>query len=210
MRVLIGCEYSGITRESFASLGWDAWSCDLLDTEIPGKHIKGNLLDILNDSWDLLIAHPPCQYLSYAGIGHWNKEGRLEKRLEALNFFAALWQSDIKHICLENPKSCAHPVIASYTQQIQPYYFGDPYIKTTWLWLKNLPKLTYSEKDTLFEKKSVVEPTGFWVNSSNSYRTKKKEISVGTRNAKERARSFPCIARAMAEQWTKYILKINL
>lgn len=207
MRVLIGCEYSGITREAFASLGWDAWSCDLLDTEIPGKHKIGDLLDILNDGWDLLIAHPPCTYISYVGTAHWNKVGRIEKRLEALDFFRQLWEADIKHICLENPKSCASPVIAKYTQQIQPYYFGDPYIKTTWLWLKNLPKLTYSETDTIFEKKSVVEPIGYWVNSSNFYKIKRKEMSFGTSNAKERARSFSGIARAMAEQWTEYILK---
>ena len=96
------------------------------------------------------IFHPPCTYISYAGIAHWNNPDRLQKRLKALSFFAALWESDIKMICIENPKGCASPTIAKYSQIIQPYYFGDSHLKTTCLWLKNLPLLEWTEKNTLF------------------------------------------------------------
>ncbi len=139
MRVLIACEFSGIVREAFKAKGHDAWSCDLLDTEIPGQHIQGDVIEQLDKGWDLMIGHPPCTYISYAGVAHWNNPGRVFKRLEALDFFAQLWEAPIDKICLENPKSCASPVIAKYSQEVQPYYFGDNQLKTTWLWLKNLP-----------------------------------------------------------------------
>jgi hypothetical protein len=213
MRVLIGCEYSGIVRDEFSKLGHDAWSCDLLPTEseltrAEGKHVQGDVRSLLRDGWDLFIAHPPCTYLSYAGDAHWNKPGRLRERLKALEFFAELYEAPISRICLENPRSCASPAIAKYTQQIQPYYFGDPCLKTTWLWLKNLPKLTYSDENTLFEQKTSVEPKGYWVDSSSNYKMKRftpSKETRGLRDAKARAKSFPGIARAMAEQWTNYI-----
>jgi len=135
---------------------------------------------------------------------YWNMQGRMRKRLEALDFFAKLWEADIPYICLENPKSCASPVIAKYTQQIQPYFFGDPYLKTTWLWLKNLPKLKHINENTIFEQKTYVEPIGYLVQSGSNYKTNKFEIK-GVRNNKKRAKSFPGIAKAMAEQWTEYI-----
>ena len=218
MRALIGCEYSGVVRDEFSKLGWDAWSCDILPTESEltkqeGKHYQCDIFEVLYQDWDLLIAHPPCKYLSFVGTFHWNEPGRTQRRLEALDFFAKLWEADIHHICLENPKSCASPVIAKYTQQIQPYYFGDPYLKTTWLWLKNLPKLKYSNENTLFEQKTGVEPIGYWVNSSSNYKIKRfvpdKEIK-GKNSAKERAKSFPGIAHAMAEQWTEYFKNSNI
>ena len=139
MRVLVACEFSGRVRDAFAKRGHYAMSCDLLPSETPGNHYQGDVFDVIGDGWDLMIGHPPCTYLSYAGIAHWNNPGRLEKRLDALQFFAALWSAPINRICLENPKGCASPTIAKYTQEIQPFYFGDRDFKTTWLWLKNLP-----------------------------------------------------------------------
>jgi hypothetical protein len=213
MRVLVACEYSGTVRDAFENAGWDAWSCDLLPTEseqtkASGKHVQGNVLHLLHENWDLMIAHPPCTYLSFAATLSWNNKGRVYKRLEALKFFADLWECDIPHICIENPKGCASPVIAKYSQQIQPYFWGDPFIKTTWLWLKNLPMLTYYKDGDLFNSKSVVEPKGYWVNASGNYKIKRfvptKEIK-GLNNSKERARFFPGIARAMAGQWTDYL-----
>ena len=154
MRVLVACEFSGIVRDAFAARGHHAWSCDLLPTEKPGRHIRGNVVGILKDNWDLMIAHPPCTYLSYAGIAHWNKPGRCKKRLAALEFFRKLWCAPINKICIENPKGCASPTIAKYTQVIQPYYFGDREQKTTLLWLKNLPLLIHNAEDTMFEKRT--------------------------------------------------------
>ncbi|MCL2597977.1 MAG: hypothetical protein FWD66_10095 [Paludibacter sp.] len=148
--------------------------------------------------------------MSYAGTPHWNEPGRIEKRLQALDFFRKLWELPIEHICIENPKGCASPIIAKYSQIIQPYYFGEPFYKTTCLWLKNLPKLTYENKDTLFEKKSSVEPTLYYVNSGSRYTAKMKDVVYkGTSNSKKRALTFQGIANAMADKWTEYFIKKN-
>lgn len=206
MRVLIACEYSGTVRDAFSLKGHDAWSCDILPTESEltkkeDKHIQGNVLSVLGDGWDLMIGHPPCNYISYAGTSSWNNPGRVFKRLEALYFFAQLWEAPIDKICLENPKSCASPVIAKYSQEIQPYYFGEEHIKTTWLWLKNLPLLQHYESDTLFNNRTHSDkPEPLKVD--NTERGKKRYFTeAATRDPKERARFWPKIADAMAQQW---------
>ena len=201
MRVLVACEFSGIVRDAFIERGHDAMSCDLLPTERPGPHYQGDVLDIINDGWDMMIGHPPCNYISFAGTGSWNEPGRVFKRLEALEFFAKLWEAPIPKICLENPKSCASPVIAKYTQEIQPYYFGDPHMKTIWLWLKGLPPLQYSHTDSLFQKRTATEKP-LPISIDNTVHKKKRYFTdAKIRNPKERARFWPGIARAMAEQW---------
>lgn len=131
MRILIACEFSGIVREAFRKKGHDVWSCDLLDTEIPGKHIKGDVLKILNDGWDLMIAHPPCTYLSNAGIAWFNEEKygekavlRKQKRLEAFDFFMKFVNSPIEKICIENPVGWANSHFRKPDQVIQPYFLG--------------------------------------------------------------------------------------
>ena len=141
MRVLVACEESQVVTNAFRKRGHEAFSCDLQECSggHPEWHFQQDVFEVIDMGWDLMIAHPPCTYISYAGTASWNNEGRVFKRLEALNFFAKLWTAPIDKICLENPKSCASPVVAKYTQEIQPYYFGDEYQKTTWLWLKNLP-----------------------------------------------------------------------
>ena len=203
MKVLIACEFSGIVRDAFLEKGHDAMSCDLLPTEKPGPHYQGDVFDIINDGWDMMIGHPPCTYISYAGTRHWNKPGRVFDRLEALTFFARLWEAPIDRICLENPKSCASPVIAKYSQEIQPYYFGDSDRKTTWLWLKNLPPLVHIRSDGLFDDCTHVpppEPSGISKSGKKLYRTEYMGGPSSDR-AKNRARTFPGIARAMADQW---------
>lgn len=199
MRVLIACEFSGIVRDAFAARGHDAWSCDLLPTKRPGNHIQGDVLEILADGWDLMIAHPPCTYISFAGTQVWNSPGRWKLRLAALDFFGRLWDAPIEKICLENPKSCASPVIAKYTQEIQPYYFGDADMKTTWLWLRNLPPLDHYEENTLFALRTHVgRPKPLSVESTGKRRY---FADAKLRNPYDRAKTFPGIARAMAEQW---------
>ena len=142
MRVLVACEYSGIVRDCFASLGHDAMSCDLLPTEKPGRHHQGNVLDIIGLGWDLMIAHPPCTYLSVSGM-HWTVRGLRDPKLteDALDFVRTLMNAPIKRICIENPVSVISSRIRKSDQVIHPYQFGHDASKSTCLWLKNLPLL---------------------------------------------------------------------
>jgi hypothetical protein len=149
-----------------------------------------------------MIGHPPCKYLSYAGIAHWNKPGRIWKRLAALDFFAKLWDAPIERICLENPAGCASPTIAKYSQEIHPYFFGDAEYKRTWLWLKNLKPLTWSETDNLFGQATAVPPPPpAFVDSNGKARHFCDSFSNVPGRDKDRARFWKGIADAMAEQW---------
>ena len=205
MKVLVGCEYSGIVREAFARLGHDAWSCDILPTEQPGNHIQGDIMEVINDGWDLAIFHPPCTYLSYAATSSWNNPGRCQLRIQALDFFRRLWEAPIERICIENPRGCASPTIAKYSQLIQPYFFGDPESKATCLWLKNLPLLTHCDGDTLFEQNTHTKPKIYAYGKTG----KKKGKPIYGNNylmqrpdrAHIRSKTFPGIAAAMADQW---------
>ena len=196
MKVLVACEFSGIVREAFRAKGHDAWSCDLLPTEIPGQHIQGDILLVLNNTWDLMIAHPPCTYLSYAATSVWNNPGRLEKRLEALDFFAKLWLAPIDKICVENPMGCASPTIAKYSQIIQPYQFGDTESKRTCLWLKNLPVLLHTDvvKPKIYAYYKNGKKKGMPI-YGNSY------LKFSEDRGHIRSKFFPGIAKAMADQW---------
>lgn len=211
MRVVVLCEESQEVTKAFRRLGYEAFSCDLLPCSggHPEWHIQGDALEVINAGWDLMIGHPPCTYLSYAGTRHWDKPGRLQKRLKALQFFAALWEAPIKHICLENPKGCASPTIAKYSQEIQPYYFGDSHLKTTWLWLKNLPPLKFSLSSTLFESQTGVDkPEPIYIDYTGKKRYFTDAIGGyhGEGNSTlKRAKTFPGIAHAMASQWGPYV-----
>jgi len=205
MKVLIACEYSGIVRNSFTQRGHNAWSCDLLPTENKGKHIQDDVLKHLDEDWDLMIAHPPCTYISYAGTAHWNDEGRLWKRLDALIFFAKLWNAPIEKICIENPMGCASPTIAKYSQIIQPYYFGDAESKRTCLWLKNLSPLKHNSEKTLFENVTHVKPKVYAYMKKGPKRGQPiygtQYLKMSGDRSKERSRFFKGVADAMASQW---------
>lgn len=142
MRVLVACEFSGTVRDAFARLGHDAWSCDLLPTERPGNHIQGDVLSILGDGWDLMIAHPPCTYLCVSGIS-WNsrRPGRAALTEKALQFVALLMAAPIPRIAIENPVAVISSRIRKPDQTIQPWQFGHGETKRTCLWLKGLPPL---------------------------------------------------------------------
>ena len=202
MRVLVACEFSGIVRDAFRAKGHDAVSCDLLPTEKPGPHIQGDVLDILGDCWDLMVAHPPCTYLCYAATHVWNKPGRAEKRVEAMKFFMRLIDAPIDKICVENPKGLPMVEYRSADQTIQPYYFGEKQMKTTLLWLKNLPRLAHFEQDSLFgDKKTHTErprPIDYKPNGSPRYFT---EAMKGPQREHDRSRFWQGIAEAMVEQW---------
>ena len=144
MKVLVACEYSGIVREAFAKRGHDAWSCDLLPTDQPSdKHIQGDVLEIINDGWDLIIAHPPCTHLSLSGAKYWAEKRADGRQQAAIKFVEDIWDADCPRICIENPVGALtkHSKLGKATQYIQPYEFGHAEQKRTGLWLKGLPKL---------------------------------------------------------------------
>jgi hypothetical protein len=183
MRVLVACEFSGIVREAFRKLGCDAWSCDLLETEIPSPfHVESDILEYIkgNDQWDLMIAHPPCTYLAVSGA-KWFKERQTEQR-EGLDFVRKLMSVDIPRICIENPISVISTKIRKPDQIIQPWMFGHGETKSTCLWLKNLPKL---------------QPTK--IVAGREGRVWKETPSPD--RWKNRSRTYLGIAEAMATQW---------
>ena len=180
MKVLIACEFSGIVRTAFQKAGHDAWSCDLLPSEIEGNHYQCDVREILENGWDLMIAHPPCTHLAVSGA-RWFAEKQKEQR-EALNFVRLLLSSPMDMIALENPVSIISTRIRKPDQIIQPWQFGHGETKTTCLWTKNLPKLY---------------PTN--IVSGRNDRIHKMAPSKD--RWKNRSRFYPGIAKAMAEQW---------
>lgn len=199
MRVLVACEHSGAVRDAFAALGHDAWSCDLLPSLQPGQHIQADVRQILADGWDLLIAHPPCTYLSYAGMRWWHEPGRAEKRQAALAFFMAMVNAPVPHVCVENPRGLPCQAYRQPDQVIHPYYFGDPALKRACLWLKNLPPLWWSEPGELFSVTAVERPQPTSIDSTG----KARHFVDGTaRDPLVRSRTFPAVAAAMAAQWS--------
>ena len=192
MKVLVACEFSGIVREAFKAKGCDAWSCDLLDTEIPGQHIKGDVLDVLGNGWDLMIAHPPCRYLSYAGNVWMKQPGRKENREVAMGFFMALANAPIGKICIENPPGYPRKAWRLPDQIIHPYHFGHPIRKATCLWLKGLPLLTHPEVDA---------PLPCYIDGVTGRNRHWVDTLSPKNRAKNRSRTFQGIADAMADQW---------
>lgn len=212
MRILLACEYSGIVRSAFESEGWDACSCDILPTELPGKHYQGDVMDIINDGWDMMIAFPPCTFLTYSGMNNWYDEGRAEKRIEAAKFFMQLYNSKVKHVCIENPQGVMSKIFRELDQTIHPYFFGERQMKRTSLWLKNLPKLKYQLKDDLFGYKTATEkpiPEAITFHKkSGKYKNRYFTdcFIVGRlKTGKEKSKSFSSIATEMAKQWTNIL-----
>lgn len=180
MNVLVACEFSGVVRDAFTSLGHNAWSCDLLPTEKNGNHIQGDVLKILDMSWDLMIAHPPCTFLAISGA-RWFKSRRREQA-DALAFVSSLLSAPISRIALENPISVISTRIRKPDQIIQPWQFGHGETKATCLWLKGLPKLVPTK---------IVAGRDPRVHMA----------SPGPNRWKERSRTLVGIADAMASQW---------
>jgi len=182
MRVLVACEFSGVVRNAFAERGHDAWSCDLLPTEKPGQHIEGDVLGVLQDGWDLMIAHPPCDHLAVSGA-RWFAEKRRDGRQQAgIDFFMALADSGIAKHAIENPVGIMSTHFRKPDQIIQPWQFGHGETKATCLWLKGLP---------------LLEPTQ--IVDGREARIHKMPPSPD--RWKLRSMTYPGIAKAMAEQW---------
>lgn len=198
MKVLVACEFSGIVRDAFKAKGHDAWSCDILPTEKPGQHIQDDVLKHLNDGWDLMVAHPPCTYLTLAGVRHLHEHctirngnrakifgkarwGEMEK---GAAFFNALKNAPIPRIAVENPlpHGYATKIIGHYHQRIQPWEFGHGETKGICLWLKNLPPLMATA--IMIERKQRIHL-----------------MSAGPNRSHLRSIFYPGIAEAMADQW---------
>ena len=192
MKILIACEFSGVVRNAFLAKGHDAWSCDLLPTESPGPHIQGDVLEVLNQGWDLMIAHPPCTYLAVFGNRSFvNNPKRWFQRLNAMLFVHDLLNAEIKKIALENPVGAISTYIRQPDQYIEPYEFGHPETKKTGLWLKNLPPLKPAD---------IVEPQ-YIIGKDGKRYSPTHYTTFGKDKWKIRSKTFPGIAKAMAEQW---------
>jgi site-specific DNA-cytosine methylase len=182
-RVLVACEFSGTVREAFRRRGHDAWSCDLLPTEIDGPHFQGDALEAIKVIRpDLLIAHPPCTHLAVSGARHFAEKRATGVQDEALEFVRALLSADVPMIALENPVSIISSRIRKADQTIQPWQFGHGETKATCLWLKGLPKLRPTQ---------IVDGR-----EARVFR-----MSPGPNRWRERSRTFAGIAEAMADQW---------
>lgn len=180
MRVLVACEYSGRVRDAFRAKGHEAWSCDVLPTDVEGPHMQCDVREVLGDGWDLMIAHPPCTHLAVSGA-RWFKDKTVEQ-LMALTFVRRLLDAPIPRIALENPVSIISSKIRKPDQIIQPWQFGHGETKATCLWLKGLPLLTPTD---------IVE----------GREAKVHRMPPGPDRWKERSRTYSGIANAMAEQW---------
>lgn len=224
MKVLVACEEPQRVCTAFRDRGHEAYSCDIIEPSggHPEWHIRGDVRRVLNPrnhgssksiafitmdgefheikSWDIIIAHPPCTYLSSVGASrlfdanHRIKDEQRELNgRKAVDFFKNILYSSAEHICVENPAPLKYWGLPPYDQIIEPYMFGDPWKKRTCLWLKGLPAL----KPT-----NIVEPKGCWTIMHGGVTCRVKRICEGgAKSAKERSRTFPGIARAMAEQW---------
>ena len=221
MKILVACECSGRVKMAFRAIGHDAWSCDIKPSEIANDkyHYQEDIFNIIDRQWNLMIAHPPCTYLTQAGIRWFNEtrygdKARERKRLreEALLFVKKLWDSNIDKICIENPMGYLNNHFKKPSQIIQPYYFGEEERKRTCLWLKNLPNLRYGQGIQLYlgeinhpNPTNIVKPKVYAISKSGKkfygediafYKTKdREELST------MRSRTFQGIANAMANQW---------
>ncbi len=220
MTVLVACEFSGTVREAFAKLGHDAWSCDLLPSEIPSeKHVEGDVMQVLNLGWDLIIAHPPCTHLSVSGARHFAEKQKDGRQQQGIDFFMLMVNAKADKIAVENPVCIMSRLYRKPDQIIQPYEYGHAESKKTCLWLKGLPKLTPTK---------IVEPV-WWKNPdgtdykdgsgkryspthylmggkqmaryANQTPSGQNKLGPSPERAKVRAKTYQGIADAMAAQW---------
>ena len=191
MKVLVACEYSGTVRDAFIAAGHNAMSCDLLPTDASGPHYQGDVRDVFGEGWDLMIAHPPCTYLSVSGM-HWTTRGLRDPKLteNALAFVQLLMDAPINRIAVENPVSVISTRIRKPDQIVQPWMFGHDASKKTCLWLKNLP---------LLEPTDIIRKTRY----ANQTGSGQNKLPPSPDRWKIRSATYSGIAAAMAQQWGK-------
>ena len=195
MKVLIACEFSGTVRNAFAKLGHDAWSCDLEPTETEGNHYQGDMFDIVNDGWDLIIAHPPCTHLAVSGARHFAKKRADGRQQQGIDFFMRVANINVPKLAVENPIGIMSTLYRKPNQIIQPYQYGHKTTKATCLWLKGLPLL---QPTNIVDKGGIVtfksgKRMSEWFYESSQLKPKERE--------KMRNKTFQGIADAMADQW---------
>lgn len=192
---MVACEFSGIVREAFRSRGFDAWSCDLLPTEIPGQHYERDVLEVLNFGWDLIISHPPCTHLAVSGAASFAEKRKNGRQKGAIDFFMKMINAEAKHVAVENPVCIMSRIYRKPDQIINPFEFGHLEQKKTCLWLKNLP---------------LLRPTNNVYHVIRRLPKNKRQrihyLPPSPDRWKERSRTFQGIADAMAEQWGNAIL----
>lgn len=197
-RVLVGMEASGIVRDAFIERGHDAWSCDLRESEVGGPHLQADVFDVIGDGWDIGIFHPSCTFLCSSGL-HWNHRvpGRDAETEKALAVVRRIMAAPIPRIAIENPVGRIGTAIRPADQYIQPYEYGHDASKRTGLWLKGLPLLVPDPR--LYVPPRMVNGRPRWANQTDSGQNK-----LGPKEDRwiERSRTYPGIARAMAEQWS--------
>ena len=206
-RILIACEESQAVTIAFRKIGIEAYSCDIEECSggHPEWHIKGDVLSIINDGWNAIIAFPPCDHLSVAGAPYWKKKQKDGRQQQAVNF-AKMFFEYSDYVCVENPVGALTKSWKKWDQIINPFQFGEPYKKRTCLWLKGLP---------LLQSTNIIEPKYHYTSNSTrggllkdgTRRKSKLPIRRAWDSSKERSKFFPGIAKAMAEQWSEFLFK---
>lgn len=215
MKILIACEESQAVCKEFRKLGHEAYSCDILDCSggHPEWHFKQDIFEVINRGWDMMIAFPPCTHLTVSGARHFEQKRKDGRQQQGIDFFMAMINAPIEKIAVENPIGIMSNVYKKPTQIIQPYYFGDPFQKTTCLWLKNLPPLYYNLEPNLFDKNiTATKDKGemiYWVDKKTGKQKSQAKwyydalINAKTKEERStlRSKTFQGIAKAMATQW---------
>lgn len=203
MKILLACEESQVVCIEFRKLGHESFSCDTQECSggHPEWHILDDVLNWLDDDWDIMIAFPPCTHLAASGARHFEQKIQDGRQQEAIEFFLAITRAPIPKIAIENPIGIMSNQYRKPDQIIHPYYFGDPEPKATCLWLKGLPRLEHFPQDDMFNKKTWVEPEYIISKDGNKY---SRIHWLGGGSGKERSKFYPGISKAMASQWGQH------
>jgi hypothetical protein len=220
VRVLVACEESQAVTIELRKLGIEAFSCDIQPCSggYPEWHYQQDVFEVINMGWDMMIAFPPCTHLALSGSMHFAKKRADGRQQQGIDFFLKIANAPIERIAIENPMGIMGKIYRPFDQVIQPYYFGDGFTKTTCLWLKNLPKLQHFKQKDLFNDQIThveTEERHFWTDGKTGklksqpmwYYQALMTAKTNEERSKLRSKTFPGIAKAMAEQWGKYLLE---